>query len=201
MTALLHRPVHAAAGDEEPFNRLGDNLRRLRRERDLTLETLAVKTGVSRAMLSKIERGDAVPTATVLGRLASGLKVGLTQLVGGQKARAPLLLTPVDQPVFRDPETGLERRSLSPFFPDRSVDFALNTLPARSKVSFPAHQNGVEEYLFVQHGSLVVVVGTERFNVNQGSSLFYHAHVVHEFHNDADCVAEFFIVVDRTDSR
>jgi transcriptional regulator with XRE-family HTH domain len=200
MTALINRSA-SALGAEEQMDRLGDNIRRLRRERSLTLEAFALKSGVSRAMISKIERGDAIPTATVLGKLAAGFEIGLTQLIGGQKERAPLLLRPVDQPVFRDPESGLERRSLSPFFSDRSVDFALNTLPAHGYVSFPGHDRGVEEYLYVQRGSLVVVVGEESYAVACGSSLFYHAHVVHEFHNQTDDVVEFFIMVDRTGAR
>jgi mannose-6-phosphate isomerase-like protein (cupin superfamily) len=149
-------------------------------------------------MISKIERGAAIPTATVLGKLALGLGTGLSQIVGGYQEREPLLLTPGEQALFRDPETGLERRSLSPLFPDRTVDFALNTLPPRTHVSFPPHHQGVEEYLYVNKGSLIVAVGEERFEVRQGSSLFYHAHIVHEFHNEDDVAAEFFIVIDST---
>lgn len=149
-------------------------------------------------MISKIERGVATPTATVLGKLAAGLGTGLSVLVGGYQTRAPTLLYPVDQPIFRDPESGLERRSLSPLFPDRSMDFALNSLPAKSQVSFPPHHHGVEEYLFVSRGILDVVVDNQRFTVPQGASLFYHGHVKHEFHNSTDDDVEFFIVVDST---
>jgi len=201
MVALLPRPTNASAEEGLPLERLPENLRRIRRERHLTMDALSFRCGVSRAMISKIERGDSVPTATVLGKLAAGLEIGLSHLLGGAKIRAPLLLQPGDQPVFRDPESGLERRSLSPLFSDRMVDFALNTLPARSSVSFPSHHHGVEEYLYVSRGALIVVVGEERFTVRQGSSLFYHAHVVHEFHNETDQAAEFFIVVDSTGTR
>jgi len=196
MTALLRRPVAA-----EPTAQLGDNLRRLRRERGLTLEALAATSGVSRAMISKIERQDAVPTATVLGRLALGLEVGLSQLVGGQRPRQPTLLRPADQAVFRDAESGLERRSLSPLFPDRHVDFAINRLPPGRSVRFPAHHRGVEEYLHVARGALVVVVDEERFVLSAGDTLFYLAHVPHAFVNEATETAEFYIVVDGTGTR
>ncbi|MDR3514449.1 MAG: XRE family transcriptional regulator [Azospirillaceae bacterium] len=181
--------------------RLAMNLRQLRRERGLTLDALALCCGVSRAMISKIERGTAVPTATVLGKLAAGMGVGLSQLVGDQRTRAPVLLPPASQPLFRDPDTGFERRSLSPLFPDRFVDFAFNTLPARAVAAFPPHHRGIEEYLFVSSGQLVVVVNGERFIVGQGSSLFYHGHYTHEFHNETDDPVEFYIVVDGTGAR
>ena len=196
MTALLRRPPGEEAGGQ-----IGDNLRRLRQERGLTLEALAAKSGVSRAMISKIERRDAVPTATVLGRLALGLEVGLSQLIGGQRPRRPTLLKAADQPVFRDAESGLERRSLSPLFPDRHVDVALNRLPPGRAVRFPAHHRGVEEYLHVGRGALVVVVEGERFALAAGDTLFYLAHVPHEFHNDGPGEAEFTIVVDSSGAR
>jgi len=125
--------------------KLPQNLRRLRRERGLTLEALAERSAVSRAMISKIERGVAVPTATVLGKLSAALEVGLSQLVGNARLREPVLLPEIEQTVYRDPQSGLERRSLSPLFADRAVDFVLNILPARGHVVFPGHHKGVED--------------------------------------------------------
>jgi len=179
---------------------LPENLKRLRKERGLTLDEFSLKCGVSRAMISKIERGVSVPTATVLGKLAAGLEISLSRLLGGQLARNSLLVTPGEQPVFRDPDSGLERRSLSPLFPDRYVDFALNTLPPGKDVSFPGHQDGVEEYLYVAKGELRVIVGDSAFCVKAGSMLFYPANAVHEFHNDTKETVEFFIVIDSTAS-
>jgi len=198
VVGLLRRPEPEMGSLNE---RLAANLRRLRRERGLTLDLLALRCGVSRAMISKIERGAAVPTATVLGKLAAGLETGLSHLIGDQQVRAPVLLPSDAQPVYRDPETGFERRSLSPLFPDRLVDFAFNTLPAGASALFPPHHLGVEEYLFVSRGELVVVVDGERFTVGQGSSLFYHGHIVHEYRNETGDEVEFYIVVDGTGAR
>lgn len=199
MIALPPRPATRSA--DADGSALAGNLRRLRHERGLTLDTLALRCGVSRAMISKVERGAAMPTATVLGKLAAGLEVGLSQLVSVQQQRAPVLLASTEQAVFRDSESGLERRSLSPLFPDRAVDLALNTLPAGGHAVFPAHHPGVEEYLFVSRGELVVTVDGERYRVGQGSTLFYPGHVTHEFHNETDDVVEFYIVVDGNQAR
>ncbi len=195
MAVLLQRPD---AGTGEDAGGLAANVRRLRLERGMTLDALALSCGVSRAMISKVERGAAVPTATVLGKLAAGLDVGLSQLVGNQREREPVLLRPDAQATYRDPDTGFTRRSLSPLFPDRRVDFAMNNLPPGQSAVFPPHHRGVEEYLFVSRGSLVVVVEGERFVVGQGSSLFYHGHVIHEYRNETGQPAEFFVVVDGT---
>jgi len=201
MVNLLSRAGARVRNQEEVSANLGANIRRLRLEKNLTLEALADLSGVSRAMISKIERGSSMPTATVLGKLATGLNIGLSRLVGGYHTRKPTLLTPFQQPVFRDPESGLERRSLSPSFPDRMVDFVVNTLPAKSSVAFPPHHQGVEEYLYVTSGKITVVVGEERFEVEAGNSLFYASDQKHEFHNSEGQPAVFFIVIDENGTR
>jgi transcriptional regulator with XRE-family HTH domain len=185
----------------EQGEELGANLRRLRLENKLTLEALAQLSGVSRAMISKIERGASTPTAMVLGKLSRALNIGLSHLVGGYRQREPTLLSPFEQPVYRDPESGLERRSLSPLFPDRMVDFVVNTLPPQASVAFPPHQPGIEEYLYVNRGRIAVMVGDKRFEVPAGSSLFYHGNIAHEFHNIGKETAEFFIVIDDNGAR
>lgn len=198
MAVVLSRP-EAVPGEGE--RHLADNVRRLRVERGLTMDALALRCGVSRAMISKIERGAAVPTATVLGKLGAGLEVGLSQLLGNQQARAPVLLPLSAQSSYRDPESGFVRRSLSPLFLDRRVDFAVNAMPPGKSALFPPHHRGIEEYLFVSRGELVVVVDGERFLVGQGSSLYYPGHVVHEFRNETEQPVEFYIVVDGTGAR
>jgi transcriptional regulator with XRE-family HTH domain len=197
MAAIPERPAEV-----DPIDvRLPQNLRRLRHDRGLTLEALADRSQVSRAMISKIERAAAVPTTTVLGKLAAALEVGLSQLMGNAQPRQPTLLPRGEQPVYRDPVSGLERWSLSPVFPDRSVDFVRNTLAAGKHVVFPGHHYGVEEYLFVRLGALTVVADGQCHRVSQGDTLFYPAHAPHEFRNVSDEPAEFYIVVDDTRTR
>ena len=177
---------------------LGANLLQLRHERCMTLEALARRAGVSRAMISKVERGAAVPTATVLGKLAAGLEVGVSRLLGQQQVRQPVLLDPAMQPSYSDPRTGFTRRSLSPSFPDRHVDIAMNVLPPGQSAIFAPHRQGVEEYLFVARGELVVTVDGTRFVVGEGSTLFHRGDVVHEYRNETSEPTGFLVVVDGT---
>lgn len=178
---------------------LPSSLKSLRQKRDLTLMELSERAGVSKAMISKIERGESVPTATVLGKLAAGLEVGLTQLIGGPERRSDIqVLKPFDQAVFRDPDSGFERRSLSPITGDRRVDFALNVLPPRSSVSFPAHEAGVRECLYVSKGRISVIVNDATFKLRKGESISFNSDARHQFVNNESETAEFFIVIDRS---
>ncbi|KAF0163820.1 MAG: XRE family transcriptional regulator [Rhodocyclaceae bacterium] len=178
---------------------LPENLRRMRQEARLTLDRLAALSGVSRAMISKIERGTSVPTATVLGKLAGALHISLSQLLGEFHARQPRLHRKENQAIYRDPASGFERRSLSPVFEDGAVDLALNVLPPGEAVEFPPHHAGVEEFLVVHEGTLTVLLDGKRFDVESGDTLFYPSDCIHEFRNEGEQPTVFYIVInDRT---
>jgi hypothetical protein len=91
----------------------------------------------------------------VLGRLAEALDLSNSQLVGGPRSE-PVLHIPHDkQPSFVEEETGFERRSLSPLYRARGIDFVLNRLPPRARTGpFPSHRQSVERWLIGHAGEL-----------------------------------------------
>src|SRR5712664_4789897 len=98
--------------------RIAERVRELRATRGLSLDALASKSGVSRSMISLIERGESSPTAVVLEKLAAGLGVMLASLFDAPDAAAQAPGGPVgrraDQPQWRDPASGYLRRNVSP---------------------------------------------------------------------------------------
>lgn len=188
----------------QAVNRLGANLRRLRRERDLTLEALAARSGVSRSMISKVERGEAQPTTPVVGRLAEALGVGISGLVGPYPGERPpgkaaaILLQRERQPAWRDPVTGFVRRSASPPRPGARVDVALNELPGGGESGlFVAHDSHVEEHVVVLAGRLRVLLDERSFDLETGDVLWFRADVAHRFVNRGRGRCEYLIVIDR----
>src|SRR5829696_4455560 len=103
----------SAAVDAVSSEELGGRVREFRRERGLTLEALAERSGVSRAMISKVERGEKNPTLIVAAKVAEGLGVSLTHLVGIEERREVVMVPRDRRAVMRDPETGFERQLLS----------------------------------------------------------------------------------------
>lgn len=184
---------------------LATRLKDLREGRRWSLREAAEKTGVSKSMLSKIERDLTSPTATVLGKLAEGFGISISQLVGGGPLSGDVVVvTYGEQPVFRVPTTGFERRSLSPVSVQNSgVDFVVNVLPpSQSSGTFPPHRAGVEETLAVASGRLRLRVGEEKYNLKAGDAIFYRAHVPHRFDNPSDTEpAVFFIVINNAGGR
>src|SRR5947209_18270610 len=98
--------------------RIADRVRELRAARGLSLDALATRSGVSRSMISVIERGESSPTAVVLEKLSVGLGVPLASLFDAPADDAALPAGPVarrvDQPEWRDPASGYLRRNVSP---------------------------------------------------------------------------------------
>lgn len=118
---------------------LADRLRREREARGWSLADLATRAGVSRAMISRIERAEASPTAVLLARLAAAFGLSLSALLARAEADAEspaLLRRRADQPAWRDPESGYLRRAVSP---EAAVPELTHVeLPAGARIAYPA---------------------------------------------------------------
>jgi len=182
--------------DQAPSERFGIHVRGLRRERGLTLEGLAERSGVSRAMISKLERGEKNPTLVVAAKVAEGLGVTLSQLVGVEEKREVVVVPRERRMVMYDPETGFDRQLLSPSFGGRGVEFILNVVPEGSTSGeFPPHRRGVEEYVAVEKGRLRADIGGEEYLLEEGDALYFEADVSHRFDNIGDGECSYYLVI------
>lgn len=146
---MLH--VVSSIVDEQ----LAITIRAERERRGWTLAGLAERSGVSKAMISKVERGAASPTATLLGRLSGALDMTLSELLTVAERPRDSLARRDDQPTWRDPDTGYRRRTVSP--PGGDVEIIEVDLPRGRAVSYPA-----DAYTFIQQ-QIWVLDGTLRF--------------------------------------
>ena len=176
--------------------RLGVRVRDLRKARGLTLEELAEVSGVSRAMISKLERGEKNPTLVIAARLAEGLGVSLSRLAGVEERREVVVVPREGRTVLRDPETGFERQSLSPTFPGRGVEFLRNVIPEGSTSGdFPPHRKGVEEHIVVEKGELEAILDGERYLLREGDALYFAADVPHRLDNVGRGECAYYLVI------
>jgi transcriptional regulator with XRE-family HTH domain len=177
--------------------RVGERVRGLRRGRGWTLEVLAERSGVSRAMISKLERGEKNPTLVVAAKVAEGLGVSLMHLVGIEERREVVVVPRDRRMVMRDPETGFERQLLSG---GRGLEFIKNVVPEGSTAGeFPPHRRGVEEYLLVEKGRLRVILGGEEYVLDEGDSAYFEADVTHRFDNVGEGECSYYVVIDPGD--
>ncbi len=153
--------------------RIAARVRDLRGASGLSLEALAERSGVSRSMISLIERGESSATAVVLEKLAASLGVALAALFEDTQAPASPLAKRKAQPQWRDPASGYLRRNLSPAGFAAPLQLVEVVFPPGARV---AYESGVREVpmhqqVWVLEGSIELSVGDERFRLDAGDCL------------------------------
>jgi len=184
---------------QDPVGRaFGDRVHALREQANLTLEQLAKLSGVSRAMLSKVERGEKSPTIGVAKSIAYALGTSFSALMGDEAVtrRAFALVRKDERPVFRDPKTGFERHLLSPMMPGMPVEVVLHHLPPKSSTGkLPFYRTGIAKHVVVARGRIVVVVENVETALEEGDTLYFEADVEHWFDNRTSRPAEYYLVI------
>ena len=177
---------------------IGARLSALRAERSLTLDQLAELSGVSRAMISRVERGEASPTAALLARLCSALGVSLSVFFATSDEEASPLARRDDQPVWRDPESGYLRRVVSPGGTGSRVDVVEVEFPAGAEVSFPGQQasRSQSQHVWLFEGEMELTVGETVHRLLAGDCLFMNVGDVQGFRNPTDKPARYAVIID-----
>jgi transcriptional regulator with XRE-family HTH domain len=178
--------------------RIAARVRELRAARGLSLDALAGASGVSRSMISLVERGESSPTAVVLEKLAAGLGVTLASLFdapadaasGGPVARRK------DQPQWRDPASGYVRRNVSPPGVPHPVRIVEAHFPPGARVAFEAGARGarVAQQIWVLAGTMDVTAGAERHRLREGDCLAMWLDGPMMFHNPTRKPARYAVV-------
>jgi len=159
--------------NDNPFAaRLSLRIQDLRSARNMTLEALAERSGLSRATLSRIERGETSPTAAQLGRLCAVFELTMSQLLMPLEARAPELVPADRQSVWVDPETGFRRRVVSPPSPDLALELMRGELPAGQTIDYPVPPvTALEHHLWMLSGTLEFTHAGIRHHLAAGDCL------------------------------
>jgi transcriptional regulator with XRE-family HTH domain len=178
--------------------RIAARVRDLRAVRGLSLDALANKSGVSRSMISLIERAESSPTAVVLERLAAGLNVTLSSLFdaptgendGGPVARRQ------DQPEWEDPASGYIRRNVSPPNVDQPMRITEVHFPPGARVAFDTvvREVRVHQQVWLLEGGLDVSVGNDRHSLREGDCLAMQLDRPTMFHNSTEKPARYAVV-------
>ncbi|WP_234286695.1 XRE family transcriptional regulator [Billgrantia tianxiuensis] len=168
----------------------------LRKGRGLTLEQLAAASGVSRSMLSQIERGKANPTLAVTLRIAQAFDMNIGDLVDQPwtASRIEVVRGNDASQLFRD-DRDCRIRTLSPLHMEKNVEFYEIRLAPGARLKSAAHFEGTRELLTVTQGQARVIAGENRCELNPGDSAHYHADLEHTIENDGEEELVSFLVV------
>jgi transcriptional regulator with XRE-family HTH domain len=157
--------------EDEPALDLAARIRTERASRNWSLAELAQRSGVSKAMLSAIERGETSPTAALLVRVAAAFGLTLSALIARAEMQGGRLLRAEDQPEWRDPETGYVRRHVSPAS-DSPLELIRVEMPAGQTVHLPAASyTFIRQMIWLIEGRLDFTEGTVLHDMRPGDCL------------------------------
>ncbi len=206
-TQTKRRKARAAADaqPQEPVNQVVcDRVRSLRKSKGWTLEQLASLSGVSRSMLSQIERGTASPTLGVAFRIAQAFGMTLGDLVQSPQPRPRIdLIRAADRgSLFRDDDQ-CRIRTLSPLHLEKEVEFYELTLKAGGSLVSAPHVAGTREFLAIEQGGVRLTSASEAAELTRGDSAHYPADVPHRIDNlsDGETLAFLVVIYERSAAR
>jgi len=184
--------------------RIARRVRDLRAEGRLSLEALAEKCGVSRSMISLIERGESSPTAALLEKIAAGLSVTLASLFDApsQVASSGPVSRRNDQPQWQDPASGYIRRNVSPVGVQQPMQIVEVRFPPGRRVGFDSIRDvRVYQQIWVLKGVIDIKFGSERYRLRTGDCLAMRLDRPVVFHNPTRKPARYAVVIASENSK
>ena len=178
---------------------VGKRIAERRATLQLSLDEMATRCGVSRAMISKIERGEVNASAVVLDRLCAGLGFSLSALFARDTA-SPLLRRE-DQPVWQDPASGYLRREVAPAGTGSPVKIVEVEFPSGAEVTYaPSRERVIDQHVWVLKGAIEVTVAAASgmaatYRLDKGDCLQMRVAEGNSFRNTGSKTARYAVIV------
>ena len=169
-------------------------LREERKQRGWSLDELAGRSRVSRAMISKIERRVSTPTAVLLARLADALGLTISSLMFEKRKSEHSVTALGDQVQWRDPASGYTRRMVSPAAQAGDAEIVAVDLPPGARVRFAAGTVQIDGQVLLLEGRLRLSFGAEVLDLHPGDCARIAIHLEHELHNPGAGSARYLVV-------
>jgi transcriptional regulator with XRE-family HTH domain len=167
---------------EQLSAKIGENLQRIRKNRGLSLDKLAMLTGVSKGMLHQIERGESNPTISVMWKIASGLHVSFTSLI--QDEASPVTVVDKAEAIYLTEAGGnYKSYTLFPYDGNKKFEIYHVEMEPGCRYTSESHNEGVEEYLLMHEGVLEVEIRGQSYTIQAGSGIRFLADAEHTYSN------------------
>jgi transcriptional regulator with XRE-family HTH domain len=201
MATIKSQPAKAVKGTPQDAmeRRIAAGIKKRREQLGISANDLAEKSGVSRAMVSKIERLEVSPTAALLGRLCNGLGITLSSLIASAETSVgPPIARAADQPVWRDPGTGLLRTMVTPLNTGSRMEIVQVELPGGAEVKYDLlQQPHYDQHVLVLSGKLTMTFGSEVTDLNAGDCIRSRFDVGHTFAVRGRTPCKYLVIIAR----
>jgi transcriptional regulator with XRE-family HTH domain len=193
-------------------------LKILRSEGGLTLQDLATRSGVSRAMISKIERAEASATAALLYKLCTALDTSLSDLLVPAPSQPNPIMRRAQRMRWQDPATGFVREIVTPRVPTSRVEVVEVSLPPKAQVHYQSHSangsikeanrqlsSGYAQYIVAQTEGLRITQNDPRrsgdgalttITLIAGDAIYIKATGAFSFENALDTPCQYLVIIE-----
>ncbi len=188
------KPTHHPA--DAINENLGRRVKKLRADRGWSLEELANVSGVSKSMLSEIEREKANPTLTVTYRIARAFGLNLQELIETSESASTIqVIRSTERSQIYRSDKQCEIRTLSPLNLEKEAEFYQVTLKPKGELRSQPHYEGTREFITVEQGRLRIESGKDAVDLGKDDSATYRADIPHAIVNQGTEKAVVFLVV------
>jgi transcriptional regulator with XRE-family HTH domain len=194
--AAANEPVSTPVdGGENLALIVGQNIKRLRQRRNLSLEALSKLSGVSRAMLGQVELARSVPTINIVWKIANAFNVPFSTLITSHEAEQLRFLPASQTKILTSASGEFSSRALFPFDGERRTEFYEIRLSPGSVEEADAHAVGTVENLVVVKGALELTVGSETQLMSPADSIIFLADKPHSYRNPSTIELVAYLVM------
>jgi transcriptional regulator with XRE-family HTH domain len=184
-----------AASGTELVDIVAGNLKRIRTRRGYSLESLAQRSGVSRAMISQIEQAKSAPTISLLWKLSSALEVPFAALTSVSGVHGTVIMRGAEAKLLSSTDGKFVSRALFPFDSPRKVEFyELRLRPGGIEKALP-HAPGTTENLIVAKGAVEITVAGNAYRLAEGDAILFEADTPHSYRNAGPGEARMYLVM------
>lgn len=178
----------------DDFSLLGEKLKTARNRMGLSLGEVASMTGVSKTMLSQIERSESVPTIATVWKIANGLRIKFETLLENTNRLYDVKnienMTPLT-----DKGNKVLVYCIFPFSPISGFEFFYGIFKPGCNHSSGNHQNSNTEYVFVSQGEIELTIGSKKYRIKSGSSIAFDSKENHNYTNNGDIDAHVHFII------
>ncbi len=181
-------------GMEQMRKNLGVQLKKIRKQRGMSLDDIAKLTDVSKAQLAQMEKGDSNPTVSTIWKIADGLKISFSSLLQSPKATAKKI-SPSEIPYLTEDDGRYRVFSIIPYDPERGWEFYRIELDPQCSYESLAHMEGVEESLTMVTGEMKVIFETEEVHLETGDTLMFAGNQIHRYMNLSENMSIIHLII------
>jgi transcriptional regulator with XRE-family HTH domain len=182
--------------DDSLDRAIGTRLQALREAQGLSLGELATRSGVSKAMIARVEKAESSATAALLGRLCAGLGVTLSSVVAASERPADRVSRRAAQPVWQDPASGYVRRHVSPPGGASGLEIIAVELPPGALVPYaPWEANPYTQQLYMLGGVVSLRIGEDSFELAEGDCIEFDVGRSVQFENRGTETARYIVFI------